>query len=212
MQTGEPSTKPFGASLVLDAPAAAHSLARRAASGSAATMASRLLGVMRESVLASLFGPGNDMDAFRIAFRIPNILRDLFAEGAMSAAFVPTFTRRLTTDGHAAALKLGLNVTNALLIITGTLALAGIIFAEPLVHPFVAEKYAAIPGQIDLTVLLFRILMPFVASLAVAAAAVGMLNALHHFFVPALSPAVFNVVSVSFTLLLVPLMSRVGLP
>jgi len=212
MQTGAPSTKPSGASWVLDAPVTSHSLARRAASGSAATMASRVLGVVRESVLASLFGPGNDMDAYRIAFRIPNILRDLFAEGAMSAAFVPTFTRRLTTDGHAAALKLGLNVTNALLIITGTLVLAGLIFAEPLVHPFVADKYAAIPGQIELTVLLSRIMMPFLAFIAVAAAAMGMLNALHHFFLPALSPAVFNVVSIGLTLLLVPVMPRIGLP
>ena len=95
MQTDEPSTKPSGASLVLDAPPATPSLARRAASGTAATMASRVLGVVRESVLASLFGPGNEMDAYRIAFRIPNILRDLFAEGAMSAAFVPAFTRRV---------------------------------------------------------------------------------------------------------------------
>ena len=175
-------------------------------------MASRVLGVVRESVLASLFGPGNEMDAYRIAFRIPNILRDLFAEGAMSAAFVPTFTRRLTTEGHAAALKLGLNVTNALLIITGTLVIAGIIFAEPLVYPFVTETYAAIPGQIDLTVLLSRIMMPFLAFIAVAAAAMAMLNALHHFFLPALSPAVFNVVSITLTVLLVPVMPHVGLP
>ena len=175
-------------------------------------MASRVLGVVRESVLASLFGPGNDMDAYRIAFRIPNILRDLFAEGAMSAAFVPVFTRRLATGGRAEALKLGLNVTNALLIIAGTLVLAGIIFAEPLVHPFVAAKYAAIPGQIDLTVLLSRIMLPFLAFIAVAAVAMGMLNALHHFFLPALSPAVFNVVSIGLTLLLVPVMPWAGLP
>ena len=212
MLTGERSTKPSGASLVLDAPASSHSLARRAASGSAATLASRVLGVARESLLASLFGPGNDMDAYRIAFRIPNILRDLFAEGVMSAAFVPVFTRRLATGGRAEALKLGLNVTNALLLITGTLVLAGLIFAEPLVHPFVAAKYAAIPGQIDLTVLLSRIMMPFLAFIAVAAVAMGMLNALHHFFLPALSPAVFNVVSIGLTLLLVPVMPWVGLP
>ena len=212
MQTDERSTKPSGVSLVLEAPSATPSLARRAASGTAATMASRVLGVVRESVLASLFGPGNEMDAYRIAFRIPNILRDLFAEGAMSAAFVPTFTRRLTTGGHAAALKLCLNVTNALLIFTGMLVFAGIVFAEPLVYPFVTEKYAAIPGQIDLTVLLSRIMMPFLAFIAVAAAAMAMLNALHHFFLPALSPAVFNVVSITLTVLLVPVMPHVGLP
>ena len=175
-------------------------------------MASRILGVVREMVLAFLFGASNEMDAYRIAFRVPNLLRDLFAEGVMSAAFVPTFTRRLAGHGRASALRLGLSVTNALLIITGTLVLAGIIFAEPLVRQFVTDDYAAIPGQIDLTVLLSRIMMPFLMFIAVAAVAMGMLNALHHFFLPALSPAVFNVVSITVTLLLVGLMPRFGLP
>ena len=69
-------------------------------------MTSRILGVVREQVLASLFGAGNAMDAFNVAFRIPNLVRDLFAEGAMSAAFVPTFTRTLTTDGRERAWRL----------------------------------------------------------------------------------------------------------
>ena len=75
-------------------------LARSAASAGAATMTSRILGVVREQVLAALFGAGNAMDAYNVAFRIPNLVRDLFAEGAMSSAFVPTFTRHLTTDGQ----------------------------------------------------------------------------------------------------------------
>ena len=70
-------------------------------------------------MLAALFGAGNEMDAFIVAFRIPNLVRDLFAEGAMSAAFVPTFTRRLTRQGRDAAWRLGNNVLNALLVVTG---------------------------------------------------------------------------------------------
>ena len=74
-------------------------LARSAGAAGAATLASRILGLARDQVLAALFGAGNDMDAFIVAFRIPNLVRDLFAEGAMSAAFVPTFTRHLTLHG-----------------------------------------------------------------------------------------------------------------
>ena len=79
--------------------AASARLARSAGLIGAATMASRVLGLVRDQILAYYFGAGHAMDAFNVAFRIPNLFRDLFAEGAMSAAFVPTFTRRLTTDG-----------------------------------------------------------------------------------------------------------------
>src|SRR5512136_2525061 len=89
-------------------------LARSAGVIGLATTASRLLGLVRDQILAYFFGAGNAMDAFNVAFRIPNLLRDLFAEGAMSAAFVPTFTRRLTTEGPAAAWRLGNIVINAL--------------------------------------------------------------------------------------------------
>ena len=81
-------------------------LLRSASVISAATMTSRLLGLIRDQVLAYLFGAGNAMDAFYVGFRIPNLMRDLFAEGAMSAAFVPTFTKRLTAEGRTQASKL----------------------------------------------------------------------------------------------------------
>ena len=175
-------------------------------------MTSRVLGVVRESVLAHYFGATNEMDAYRIAFRVPNLLRDLFAEGVMSAAFVPTFTARLTAQGKASALRLGCNVTNALILITGVLVVLGIVLAEPLVRLFVTPEYVAVSGKLDLTVFLSRIMMPFLTFIALAATAMGMLNALHHFFVPALSPALFNVVSIVSALALYPLMPRLGLP
>ena len=96
-------------------------LARSAGLISLATFASRLLGVGRETVLAYYFGAGTAMDAFNVAFRIPNLLRDLFAEGAMTAAFVPAFTRTVETRGRDHAWRLGNLVINALLVITGTL-------------------------------------------------------------------------------------------
>src|SRR5215831_6220542 len=102
-------------------------LARSAGLISVATMASRILGVGREMVLAAYFGAsgGMEMDAFNVAFRIPNLLRDLFAEGAMTAAFVPTFTRMLMTAGREAAWRLGNLVINALLLITALIVSIG---------------------------------------------------------------------------------------
>ena len=174
-------------------------------------MASRILGVVREQVLASLFGASDAMDAYNVAYRVPNLLRDLFAEGAMSAAFVPTFARDLTANGKASAFRLGANVVNALLVITGVLALLGLLFADPLVTLF-AGGYAAVPGKLELTGDLTRIMLPFLTFVALAAAFMGMLNALGHFFIPALSPAMFNVVNVLCAVGLVPFMPALGLP
>ena len=106
-----------------------------------ATMASRLLGVAREMALAWVFGAGTQMDAFNVAFRIPNLVRDLFAEGAMSAAFVPTFTRTLASRGRPAAWRLGNLVINALLLVTGTLVVLGILFATPITHAIAGEEF-----------------------------------------------------------------------
>lgn len=186
-------------------------LARSAGLAGAATLASRVLGLVRDQVLAALFGAGNDMDAFNVAFRIPNLVRDLFAEGAMSAAFVPTFTRHLTLHGKAAAWRLGNNVLNALLIATLVLVTVGIVFARPLVTIY-AGDYAAVPGKLELTVALTRVMLPFLTTIAVATVAMGMLNSLHHYFVPALSPASFNIATIACAFLLVPLMPSLGLP
>jgi putative peptidoglycan lipid II flippase len=174
-------------------------------------MTSRVLGVVREQVLAAYFGAGNAMDAFNVAFRIPNLVRDLFAEGAMSAAFVPTFTRKLTNEGRESAWRLGNNVITALLVITTLLVVLGIVFAESLVRLF-AGDYADVPGKLELTVFLTRIMLPFLTLVALAAAFMGMLNALHRFFIPALSPAMFNVGTIICAVVLVPLMPRWGLP
>jgi putative peptidoglycan lipid II flippase len=193
------------------APSQGPKLARAAGITGAATMTSRILGVVREQVLASMFGAGNAMDAFNVAFRIPNLVRDLFAEGAMSAAFVPTFTRELTAHGKEAAWRLGSVVLTALVLITGLVALAGIVFATPLVT-VLAGDYAAVPGKLALTVLLTRIMVPFLVLVAVAAALMGMLNSLQWFFIPALSPAMFNVGTIVCAVALAPVMPRVGLP
>jgi putative peptidoglycan lipid II flippase len=176
-----------------------------------ATLTSRVLGLARDQVLAALFGASNEMDAFIVAYRIPNLVRDLFAEGAMSAAFVPTFTRHLTIHGRADAWRLGNNVLNALVVLTGVLVLIGWWFARPLVSAY-ASDYGSVPGKLALTIELTRVMLPFLTLAAVAAALMGMLNSLHHYFVPALAPAMFNIATIACALLLVPVMPALGLP
>ena len=184
-------------------------LARSAAVIGVATMTSRVLGLVRDQALAYFFGASNAMDAFYVAYRIPNLMRDLFAEGTMSAAFVPTFTRRLTTEGRDAAWRLGTQLINALIVITGGLVLAGIVFAEPLTRLF-ARNFGEVPGKLELTIAMTRVMLPFLTMVAVAAVFMGMLNSLRRFFAPALSPAMFNVSVILSTVVLVPLMPRAG--
>src|SRR6478672_11538431 len=185
-------------------------IAHAASLAGAATLTSRLLGLVREQVLAALFGAGDEMDAYFVAFRIPNLVRDLFAEGAMSAAFVPTFTRELALNGKAEAWRLGNNVLNALLITTGALVVCGIVFARPLVEVY-ASEFGRVPGKLDLTVQLARIVLPFLTMAAIAAAAMGMLNSLHHYFVPALAPAMFNLATIVGVFALTPLLPHLGM-
>ncbi|MBP6717147.1 MAG: murein biosynthesis integral membrane protein MurJ, partial [Acidobacteria bacterium] len=156
-------------------------------------MSSRVLGMVRDVVQAHYFATGIAADAFVVATRIPTLLRDLFAEGAMSAAFVPTFTRYLEKGGKPAAWRLGSLVINALLVVTGLLVVLGILFAGPITEFYTTANYQAIPGKLALTVQLTRINMPFLLLIAVAAAYMGMLNALRRFFVPAMSPTMYNV-------------------
>jgi putative peptidoglycan lipid II flippase len=186
-------------------------LARSAGLIGLATMTSRILGVARETVLAALFGAGNEMDAFNVAFRIPNLLRDLFAEGAISAALVPTFTRTLAQRGRDAAWRLGNLVINALIAITLLLAAAGWL-AAPWLARTLAPEYALVPGKIELTALLIRIMLPFLTLIAIGVAMMGMLNALRRFFIPAVSPAMFNVATLFAAFALVPVMPRLGWP
>jgi len=170
-------------------------LARRASVVSIAVLASRVLGVVREQIFAVFFGAGRELDAFITAFRIPNLLRDLFAEGALSAAFVSTFTQYLERGGEAAAWRLASLVINALLIVVGTITLIGIWIAPGVVLA-IAPGFAAIPGKVGLTVGLTRIMFPFLPLVALAAVAMGILNTRNVFGVPASAAAFFNVGSI----------------
>ncbi|MCY4644316.1 MAG: murein biosynthesis integral membrane protein MurJ [Bacteriovoracales bacterium] len=156
-----------------------------------ATLLSRLLGLVREQAMAFYFGATGVMDAFLVAYRIPNLMRDLFAEGAFSSAFVPVFTEKMQKD-PAYARRLLWTLFICLLAVTGVFSLI-IIFFAPGIVSFFAPAFAKDRALFELTVSLVRIMSPFLALVSVAALFMGALNALKVFFVPALAPAIFNV-------------------
>jgi putative peptidoglycan lipid II flippase len=176
---------------------------------SIAVAASRVLGLAREVMLAHLFGAGAIADAYQVAFRIPNLLRDLFAEGALSSAFVPTFLAELVGKrengeqrDRAAAYLLGNLTLAGTLIVTGILSLLGIVFAEEVVG-LMADNFegagltpAAAEAKLELAVLLTRLMMPLLTVISVSAVWMGMLNAQQHYEAPAWAPAMFNVANI----------------
>jgi putative peptidoglycan lipid II flippase len=186
-------------------------VARDAGTVGAATLLSRVLGLVREQVMATLFGAGLATDAFNVAFRMPNLLRDLFAEGAMSSAFVPTFTEHLQNRGEREAWALGRQLMSTLLVVLIVVCGLGMIFAPFLVRVF-APGFGAEPGKLELTTLLTRVMLPFLPAVALSAACMGMLNARGRFAVPALAPSLLNLGMVVFGVLLIPVCRAAGQP
>ncbi len=161
----------------------------------AAVMGSRLMGVVREQVFAFMFGSSMFADAFIAAFRIPNLLRDLFAEGALSTAFTTTFTKTWEKEGSASAWHLARLVLSTLTMILGVICILGVIFAPQVVY-LVGGGFENVPGKFDLTVRMTQLLFPFILFVSIAAAVMGMLNARNIFGIPASASTVFNIVSV----------------
>ncbi len=159
------------------------------------TLLSRLLGLLREQVFAALLGAGMQADAFQVAYRIPNLLRDLFAEGALSAAFVPTYAAALVREGREAAFRLASRVLSLLSLGLAAVILLAYSFAGELVAAL-APGYEQVAGKPELTGQLTRIMLPFLPLVSFAAVAMGMLNAEERYAMPALAPSMFNVVAV----------------
>jgi len=170
------------------------SVARSAGVVSIAVMSSRVLGLVREMVFAYFFGASRSIanDAYVIAFRIPNLLRDLFAEGALSSAFVTVFSDYLVTKDEKEAFRLSNLVATTLILVLGILVVLGIIFA-PQVVSVIAHGFEGDQAKFDLTVRLTRIMMPFILLVALAAQAMGVLNARDRFGVPAMASTFFNI-------------------
>jgi putative peptidoglycan lipid II flippase len=165
-------------------------------------MVSRVLGYVRDSLLGSLFGAGAITDAFLVAYRIPNLLRDLLAEGALSSAFIPVFTDYLTKEGKESAWRLVNLVFNAMLVILSSIVIIGIIFSPAIVH---ALQWSVTGQMFELTVHLTRTVFPFIAFMALAALMMGILNTHHNFTVPAFAPAILNIVIIITGVFICPL-------
>jgi putative peptidoglycan lipid II flippase len=188
------STKP-------QTPPPAESVVRSAGIVSVAVAMSRVTGLVREMVMARFFGAGFVYDAFLLGFRIPNLTRDLFAEGALSSAFVPIFTQTLAQKGRKEAAVLSNLVATALILIVGAFCTLGVIFSPTLVH-LLADGFHQVPGKFELAVRMTRIMFPFLLLVALAAQAMGVLNACNRFAVPATASTFFNIGSIVFGLLL----------
>ena len=160
---------------------------------SVAVMCSRVLGLIREQVFAGLFGAGKNLDAFLLAFRVPNLLRDLFAEGALSTAFITTFSKKIATEGDESAWRLGNKIATLAAVFMSVVTLLGIIFAPQLIH-LMAGNWPA--DKIATTILLTRIMWPFILLVSLAALVMGMLNAKHVFGAPAMASSYFNLGSI----------------
>jgi len=168
----------------------------------AATLASRVMGYVRDVVMSWAFGTGIAADAFYVAYRIPNLLRELLAEGSMSAAFIPVFTETLTRESRESARRLANAMFARLLMILFVLTALGIIFA-PYVVKVVAWgwTYRAEHDKYLLGVTLTRVMFPYLLFIGLAALAMGMLNSLRSFLAPALSPVMLNIMTISAVLL-----------
>ncbi|MCX5828715.1 MAG: murein biosynthesis integral membrane protein MurJ [Deltaproteobacteria bacterium] len=166
-----------------------------------ATMLSRIFGFIRDMVVAGIFGAGLVTDAFFVAFRIPNLLRRLLAEGSLTVSFVPVFTEYLKQRSREEALELANVVFTALSVVLVIVSVAGVLFS-PFIVAIIAPGFVKSPDQYELTVLLTRFMFPYIFFISLVALCMGILNSLRHFAAPALSPVVLNISMILATLLL----------
>ncbi len=167
-------------------------MARNAGIISAATLLSRILGFLRDLILATTLGAGPVADAFFVAFRLPNVLRRLFAEGSLTMAFVPVYTKSRREEGKENADLIARSVQVWLLIILFSLSLGAFFFSEQITS-VIAPGFQADTGVFDLTAQLVRICFPYIVLISSVALCMGILNSRGHFLAPALAPCVLNI-------------------
>ncbi len=170
---------------------------------SSLTLVSRILAFARDILIARIFGAGMATDAFFVAFKLPNLLRRLFAEGAFSQAFVPIFAEYKNRRGHEETKLMVDHVVTLLAIILFFVTLIGIIAAPVLVY-ISAPGFAATPEKFDLTVQLLRITSPYIFFISLVAVAAGILNTYNKFWVPAFAPILLNLCFIGGALWLAP--------
>ena len=174
---------------------------------SSATLASRILGYVRDMVIAYYFGTAAAADAFFVAFRIPNLLRRLFAEGSLTVAFIPIFSEYLQQESKKDALEFANAVFTFLSIVLVLLCCLGITFA-PFIVKVMAWGFIDEKNKFDLTVLLTRIMFPYIFFISLVALCMGILNALKHFAAPALAPVLLNLSIIASAVFAMPYLSQ----
>jgi len=178
-------------------------LLKSAAAVSAMTMLSRITGLIRETITARLLGAGAESDAFFIAFRIPNLLRRLFAEGAFSQAFIPILSQTNATEGKPAAVDLARRVSSLLFIALLVIVVTGVLGGSWVVMGM-ASGLERGSEQFELTVLLTQWMFPYILLISMVALASGLLNTFRSFALPAFAPVLLNISFIAGALLLAP--------
>lgn len=178
-------------------------LARSTGALAAATGVSRILGFVRDLLIAQRFGTLAQAQAFVVAFRLPNLIRDLVAEGAVTSAFVPVLSRARATGTPDNFWRLGQALCTRVTVAVCAIGLAGVLGAPVLVR-LIAPGFAAEPEKFALTVTLTRVLFPLISLVGLWAYFMGLLNSLRHFTVPALGPAILNVAMIAGCVWVVP--------
>ena len=182
------------------------SIVRSAGVVGGATIVSRVLGLVRDAVLASMLGATLWADAFFVAFRIPNLARQLFGEGALAASFIPVYTDVIQKDGKESARRFSGHMFSILLLSLTGLAIAGVLFAPGIVR-LIALGFDPGSRIFETTVLLTRWMLPYMVFICAAALGMGILNSHGHFLIPAIAPALLNLSIIFFALLVAPSLS-----
>src|SRR5438034_6063653 len=165
---------------------------------SALTIISRVFGYLRDSRVAFLLGAGTAADAYTTAYRIPNLLRRLVAEGAVSAAFIPVFARYLVDKREKDAWEFANTMFTVITIFMTAFTVMGIVFSPLLVRLF-ASGFGDTPGKLELTAALNRIMFPYIFFISLSALAMGILNSFHRFGAPAFAPVLLNLTIIAFS-------------
>jgi len=172
-----------------------------------ATMLSRIAGLVRDMIVARVFGAGMVTDAFFMAFTLPNLLRRFFAEGSLTAAFVPTYTNVYQLQGEEEAKRVARICWTLLLVTMLAVTVIGIA-SSPLLVRAIGFGFASVPGKLALTDSLNRVMFPYILFVSLLALATGILNVRGHYFMPAVSPAFLNLAMIAAALLLTPFFDR----
>jgi putative peptidoglycan lipid II flippase len=172
-----------------------------------ATLLSRILGYVRDMVIAYFFGTGDAADAFFVAFRIPNLLRRLFAEGSLTVAFIPIFTEYLVRESKKSAYEFANAVFTLLSMVLVILSCLGVVCA-PLIVKIMAWGFTGNASKFELTVILTRIMFPYIFFISLVALCMGILNSLKHFAAPALAPVLLNLSMILSVIILMPYFSQ----